>query len=238
MNQLALVTGGAQRVGKAIALELARAGYDLIIHYHRSAEAAQATVAEIAALGREATPIAADLADPAALDGLFDTIAGRWDQLAVLVNSAASFPHTPVGSVSVAQWDALMALNLRAPFFCAQRAAALMGQGGVIVNIADVAGEIPWAGFVPYGISKAGILMLTRGLAVALAPEIRVGGVAPGPVLLADDATPEQLRQATARTLLKRVGTAEDVARAVRFIVESPYLTGETIFVDGGRHWG
>lgn len=238
MNRLALVTGGAHRVGRAIALELARAGYDLLIHYNQSAAPAEATAAEIRALGREAATLAADLGDPAALDGLFDAIAARWGRLDALVNSAAIFPRTPVGSVTVAQWDELMAVNLRAPFFCAQRAAALMPDGGVIINIADVGGEIPWAGFVPYGMSKAGILMMTRGLAAALAPRIRVGAVAPGPVLMADGTPPDQVALATRRTLLKRVGTAEDVAQAVRFIAEAPYLTGETIVIDGGRRWG
>ncbi len=231
----AVVTGGAKRLGKAIAIELAQAGYDLVIHYNTSSAAALATVGEIEALGRQAWAIPADLRDVAAIDRLFATIAERCGSLAVLVNSAADFPRTPVGEVTVEQWDSLMALNARAPFFCAQHAARLMAGGGVIVNLADVGGELAWPSYVPYAMSKAAILMLTKGLAVALAPAIRVGGVAPGAALLPDDwdgGAP------TARVPLRRVGTAEDIARAVRFIVESPYLTGETIFVDGGRRWG
>ena len=234
-NGWALVTGGAKRLGKAIALELARAGYDLVIHYNSSQAAADATVGDIETLGQKAWSCAADLRDPAAIATLFAAIEQRCESLAVLVNSAADFPRGPVAEVTVAQWDSVMALNLRAPFFCAQHAAALMPESGVIVNLADVGGEIPWPNYVPYGISKAGILMLTKSLAVALAPRIRVGGVAPGAALLPDDwdaAAP------TARVPLKRVGSAEDIAHAVRFIVESPYLTGETIFVDGGRRWG
>lgn len=231
----AIVTGGAKRVGKAIALDLARAGYDLVIHYHSSHEAASATVQEIEALGQQAWAIAADLRDPAAIEGLFASITQRCGSLAVLVNSAADFPRVAVDAVTVEQWDALMALNLRAPFFCAQHAARLMHNGGVVVNLADVGGELAWPNYVPYGISKAGILMLTKSLAVALAPRIRVGGIAPGAALLPDNwDNPEPI----ARVPLKRVGTAEDIAQAVRFIVESPYLTGETIFVDGGRRWG
>lgn len=231
----AVVTGGAKRLGRAIALELARAGHDLVIHFNSSQADADQTVAEIAALGRQAWAISADLRDPAAIDGLFAAIKQRCGTLRVLVNSAADFPRSRVGSITVDEWDAVMSLNLRAPFFCAQHAAALMPEGGVIVNLADVGGEIPWPSYVPYGISKAGILMLTKSLAVALAPGIRVGGVAPGAALLPDDWAGEA---PTARVPLRRVGTAEDIAQAVRFIVEAPYLTGETIFVDGGRRWG
>lgn len=239
-GQLALITGGAQRVGRAIALELARAGADVVVHYHTSATAAEETVAEIRSLGRRALALQADLADPNAIDLLFDRLAAEAGALSVLVNSAAVFPRLPIGSVTPEAWDSLMALNLRAPFFCAQRAAAAMSTrgGGVIVTIADVGGEIPWAGYVPYGISKAGVLMMTRGLAVALAPHIRVNAVAPGPVLMPEGWSEEQIRRSVARTLLKRTGSAEDVARAVRFLVESDYITGETIFVDGGRRWG
>ncbi|HYF61545.1 MAG TPA: SDR family oxidoreductase [Herpetosiphonaceae bacterium] len=231
----AVVTGGAKRLGKAIALELARAGYDLVIHFNTSQADADRTVAEIGGLGRQAWAISADLRDPAAIDGLFAAIKRRCGTLRVLVNSAADFPRNRVGSITVEDWDAVMDLNLRAPFFCAQHAAGLMEAGGVIVNLADVGGEIPWPSYVPYGVSKAGILMLTKSLAVALAPGIRVGGVAPGAALMPDDwAGGEPI----ARVPLARVGTAEDIAQAVRFIVEAPYLTGETIFVDGGRRWG
>jgi NAD(P)-dependent dehydrogenase (short-subunit alcohol dehydrogenase family) len=238
-GRLALVTGAAHRVGRSIALELARAGADIVVHYHRSAEPAQATAAEIAALGRRAFPLAADLADVTAIMGLFERVAAEAGPLDVLVNSAAIFPRGPVAEVTPEQWDMVMAVNVRAPFFCAQQAAAAMrGRGGAIVNIADVGGEVPWAGYVPYGVSKAGVIMMTRGLAVALAPDVRVNAVAPGPVLLPDGWSEELARRSTARTLLRRVGTPEDVSRAVRFLLESDYITGETLFVDGGRRWG
>lgn len=231
----AMVTGGARRLGRAIVLELAAAGYDALIHYHHSAEAAEHTAAEVRALGREALTLSADLRDPAAIETLFASVAARCGSLAVLVNNAADFPRTPVDSVTVEQWDALMALNLRAPFFCAQHAARLMTAGGVVVNLADIGGEIPWPSFLPYSMAKAGMIMLTKGLAVALAPAIRVGGVSPGVALLPDDwAANPPLH----RVPLGRVGEPSDIARAVRFIVESPYLTGETITVDGGRRWG
>lgn len=233
----ALVTGGARRLGRAISLELARAGFDIAIHYFRSTSDAEALAAEIAALGRRAVWLGADLRDPAAIAGLFAELDGQGGELAVLVNSAADFPRIPVDAVTVEQWDDLMALNLRAPFLCAQAAARRMGDGGVIVNLADVGGEIPWPSYVPYCTSKAGVLMLTKGLAVALAPKIRVAGVAPGVALLPDDWDSEQ-EPPTQRVPLKRVGSAEDIAQAVRFIVEAPYLTGETIAIDGGRRWG
>lgn len=231
----ALVTGGARRLGRAIALELAQAGYDQIIHYHRSSSDADTTVAEIQALGRQAFAVAADLREPIAIEALFATIRERCGTLAVLVNSAADFPRTPVDSVTVEQWDSLMALNLRAPFFCAQHAARLMPAGGVIVNLADIGGDIPWPSFLPYSMSKAGILMLVKGLSVAFAPTIRVCGVSPGVVLLPDDWSPNN--EPIQRVPLKRVGEASDIARTVRFLVESPYITGETIAVDGGRRW-
>ncbi len=235
-NGWALVTGGAQRLGRSIALELAQAGYDIIVHYHRSADAASATVAEISALGRSAWSISADLRTTDAIERLFEHVRERCGALSVLINNAADFPRTPVDSVTVEQWDALMALNLRAPFFCAQHAARLMPEQGVIVNLADIGGDIPWPSYLPYSVSKAGVLMLVKGLAVALAPRIRVVGVAPGVVLLPENWASEQ-HPPTQRVPLRRVGEAADIARTVRFLVESPYITGETIAVDGGRRW-
>ncbi|XSG76514.1 SDR family oxidoreductase [Herpetosiphon llansteffanensis] len=234
-NGWAIVTGGARRLGKSIALELANAGYDLIIHYNSSQAEAEQTCSEIRALGREAWAYSADLRDVAAIEAMFAAIEIRCGTLAVLVNSAADFPRTPVGNVSIEEWDSLMAINQRAPFFCAQAAAKLMPEHGVIVNIADVGGEVPWPSFVPYGMTKAAIIMMTRGLALALAPKIRVGAVGPGVALLPDGWQEDS--NALNKIPLKRLGVPEDIAKAVRFIVEAPYFTGETIFVDGGRRW-
>ena len=233
----ALVTGGARRLGRAISLVLAEAGYDVIVHYHHSAQEAAATAADVRAAGREALVLSADLRQPQALEMLFKQIEDQCTHLAVLVNNAADFPRTPFETVSVQQWDDLMDLNMRAPFFCAQHAARLMQTGGVIVNLSDVGGDIPWPTYLPYSISKAGVLMLTKGLAVVLAPTIRVVGVAPGVVLLPDSWDSEQ-HPPTKRVPLQRVGNADDIAQTVRFLVESPYITGETVTVDGGRRWG
>ncbi|GAA5528386.1 SDR family oxidoreductase [Herpetosiphon gulosus] len=234
-NGWAIVTGGARRLGKSIALELARAGYNLIIHYNAAQAEAEQTCSEVQSLGREAWAYSADLRDVAAIETMFQTIGERCGTLAVLVNSAADFPRTPIGSISQQTWDDLVALNQRAPFFCAQAAAKLMPEHGVIVNIADVGGEVPWPSFVPYGMTKAALIMMTRGLALALAPNVRVGAVGPGVALLPDGWQEDS--NSLNKIPLKRLGVPEDIAKAVRFIVESPYFTGETIFVDGGRRW-
>jgi pteridine reductase len=154
----------------------------------------------------------------------------------VLVNSAAVMERTPVGGVTVEAWDAMFALNLRAPFFAAQAAAARMTVGGAIVNIADLAAFETWPGYVPHGISKAGVVQMTRALARVLAPAVRVNAVAPGAVLLPDDwdgAAGERLARTTP---LGRLGAASDVAGAVLYLLDADYVTGETIIVDGGRH--
>jgi pteridine reductase len=145
--------------------------------------------------------------------------------------------RTPVGEVLVEDWDAMFALNLRAPFFLAQAAARVMrDRGGVIINIADLAAFEAWRGYIPHSITKAGIVQMTRGLAHALAPKIRVNAIAPGSVLLPEGWTQEQADKLVATTPLGRIGSPEDVAQAVLYLLSADYVTGETIVVDGGRH--
>lgn len=167
---------------------------------------------------------------------LVTTAARRLGRLDILVNNAALFFRTPVESTTPAQFDELIAVNLRAPFFCSQAAARIMGRrGGRIVNIADVGAVRAWPGYVPYGISKAGVVMLTRGLAAALAPRIQVNAVAPGVVLLPAGFPRETGRRLARRIPMGRYGSPADVAQAVRFFATcSPYVTGQVLFVDGG----
>lgn len=225
------------RVGRGIALELGAAGYDVAVHYHRSEEAARRVSDELHGMGAEALLLQADLSQPEEIDGLFGRLREAWGALDLLVNSAAVFPRGRPEEVRPEEWDRVFALNARAPFFCAQRAAELMaGTEGCIVNVADVAAFEAWPSYVPYAATKAALVSLTRGLARAWAPGIRVNAVAPGPVLLPEGTTPEERERAAARTALGRVGSAEDVARAVVYLASAGYVTGEVLRVDGGAH--
>jgi len=236
-GKTALVTGGAVRVGRAIALELARAGADVAVGYHRSAAAARATARDIKALGVRAVALRADVGRPAEARRLVAEAARRLGRLDVLVNNAAVFFRTPLATTTPAQFDRLMAVNLRGAFFCSQAAARVMRrQGrGRIINIADVGAARAWPGYIPYGISKAGVVMLTKGLAAALAPRIQVNAVGPGMVLLPEGFPRESGKRLAARIPMRRSGAPEDVAAAVRFFATCPaYITGQILFVDGG----
>jgi NAD(P)-dependent dehydrogenase (short-subunit alcohol dehydrogenase family) len=230
----ALVTGGAVRVGRAIALALAGAGMDVAIGYHRSAREARQAVGELRALGARAEAIPADLRDPAAARRLVAAATRALDGLDVLVNSAAVFFPTPLAAITRTQYDALLDLNLRGAFFCCQAAAALMrGRGGWIVNVADVAAFRPFPGHLPYTLSKAGLVALTRGLAVALRPRrIAVNCVAPGAVLRPAGFSLARWRQLTRG----HQASPEDVAAAVVFFATCPRsITGQVLRVDGGQ---
>jgi pteridine reductase len=236
-SRIALVTGAGHRVGRAIAVGLGARGMRVVVHY-RSAEAeAHETARLIEAAGGEAVLVSGDLAEPGAPERVVVAAAEHFGGLDVLVNSAGVMERTPVGSVTEAAWDAMFAVNLRAPFFASQAAARVMGQrGGAIVNLADLAALETWPAYVPHGISKAGVVQMTRALARAMAPHVRVNAVAPGVVLLPtgwDEAAGERLR---ATTPLQRLGTPEDVVRAVLYLLESDFVTGEVLVVDGGRH--
>lgn len=235
-GRIALVTGAGQRLGRAIAVELGARGARVAVHYNASAAGAAETARAIAAAGGDARTFHANLADGPAPGALVDAVANAFGALDVLVNSAATMERTPLGEATVEQWDATFALNLRAPFFAAQAAAARMGADGAIVNIADLAAFETWPGYVPHGISKAGVVQMTRALARALAPRIRVNAVAPGAVLLPeawDDATRDRLASTTP---LRRLGAPADVVGAVLYLLGADYVTGETVIVDGGRH--
>lgn len=235
-GRVALVTGGARRVGRAIVLALAERGARVAIHHHTSSDDAASAVAAAEALGTEAWSVAYDLRDPAAPDRLVRDVVARFGALDILVNSAAVMQRTPLDEITPEQWDAIFALNLRAPFFVARAAAAAMrGRGGVIVNLADLAGLEVWPSYIPHGVSKAAVMQLTRALARTLAPEIRVNAVAPGAVLLPESWGEESAARLAATTPLKRLGSPADVAQAVLYLVEADYVTGDTLVVDGGR---
>jgi NAD(P)-dependent dehydrogenase (short-subunit alcohol dehydrogenase family) len=236
-GRTALVTGAGHRVGRAIAVGLGARGMHVAVHYNATADGARETARQIEAAGGRATLFTGDLTDASRAPGLIAEVVDKLGALDVLVNSAAVMVRTPFGEISPEQWDDIMALNVRAPFFLAQAAVPHLKRArGVIVNIADLAAFVTWPAYLPHGLSKAGVVYLTRALARVLAPEVRVGGIAPGAVLLPDNwsgADAERLRQTTP---LAREGSPEDVVRTVLFILDSDYLTGETIIVDGGRH--
>lgn len=234
----ALVTGGAIRVGRAISLELARAGYDVAVHYHGSRGAARDTTAEIRRLGRDAVALGADLTEPEEIPGLVEAAEAKLRGLDLLVNNAAVFLRARPGDVSLDHWERTFALNARAPFLCAREAARRMAPGGCVVNVTDVAATQAWPAYAPYAASKAALASLTRSLARAFAPEIRVNAVAPGTVLLPEGSPPEVRREAVEDTALGRIGRPEDVARAVVYLAEAGFVTGETITVDGGQRLG
>jgi NAD(P)-dependent dehydrogenase (short-subunit alcohol dehydrogenase family) len=237
-GRVALVTGGGVRLGRAIVRELAAAGARVGIHYHASAEGARSVAAEIRAAGGQAEPFELDLGRIAELPGLVERVVAAFGRLDILINNAAIFPRTPFDEVTEADWDGVMALNLKAPFFLSQAAARVMrAQGaGKIVNLADIAAERPWPGYLPYCLSKAGVVAMTRGLARALAPAIQVNAVAPGTVLFPEAMSQEERERLLRQVPLQREGSAADVARTVRFLIEgSDYITGVVLPVDGGR---
>ncbi|MEP7086862.1 MAG: SDR family oxidoreductase [Gemmatimonadota bacterium] len=236
-GRVALVTGAGRRVGRAIALALAAEKMRVAVHYNSSSREANESVRLALASGAtDAWAMSADLRDPAAITKLVDDVAARGGSLDVLVNSAAEMKRTPFDSVTPEEWDDIMSLNLRSPFFCSQAAARHMAKGGAIVNIADLAALETWPEYIPHGISKAGVMQMTRALARTLAPAIRVNAVVPGAVLLPEHWTKEDAEKLIRTTPLARLGAPEDVAHAVVYLLESDYVTGDAVVVDGGRH--
>lgn len=231
---LAVVTGAARRLGKAIALDLAGRGYAIGLHFNASGAAAAQTAAEIRRLGGEVLLLQADLTQPEEIDRLFGQLDGQPHPLRVLVNSAAVMPAGNLKDLSVAEWEAVMALNLRAPWLCAQQAARRMPEGGVIINISDSGAHRAWSKYPAYVISKNGVETLTRLLAKTLAPGIRVNGVAPGLILPEEGFPEEEWQKLVGRLPLKQAGSPQAVAQAVAFLVENVHITGETVVVDGG----
>jgi NAD(P)-dependent dehydrogenase (short-subunit alcohol dehydrogenase family) len=236
-GRVALVTGAGRRLGRALALGLARRGMRLAVHYHTAGHEAQVTLDAIREIGVEAEGFPAELADPVQARALPARVAERFGSLDVLVNSAGIMTRATVEETTPEIWDAIMAINLRAPFLVAQGALPwLRAARGRVVNLADVGGLEPWPGYAAHCISKAGVVMLTQTLARALAPEITVNAIAPGAVLPPDnwdDASREHLARTTP---LRRLGAPDDIVGALLYLLEGgDYVTGQTLVVDGGR---
>lgn len=238
---VALVTGAGRRVGAEIARQLHGAGACLMLHYRTSRSDAEALAAELNAIRpRSAEVYQADIADLSASPKLVKATVDAFGRLDALINNASSFYPTPLDKVDETVWDDIIGSNFKGPLFLCQAAAPyLMASRGCIVNITDVHAERPLRGYPVYCAAKAGLLGLTKSLAVELAPEVRVNAVAPGPIVWPEA---EIFFSATERsaivadTLLNRIGSPSDVARAVRFLVlEAPYVTGQVVNVDGGR---
>jgi pteridine reductase len=232
----ALVTGAGVRIGRTIAHALLRRGTHVAIHYHTSAHGARQTAVEGEAMGLRCPLLPADLADPAAAEALPARARDALGALDIVVASAGIMERRPLATITPADWDRAMAVNLRAPFFLAKGAAAVMAEaGGAFVAIADLAAFERWTGYPAHVISKAGVVTMTELLAKVLAPRIRVNAVAPGAVLPPDDWPVEARDRLIATTPLGRLGTPADVADAVLYLLEHDYVTGHTLVVDGGR---
>lgn len=240
-NKVVLITGGAKRVGAAICRELHAQGASLMIHYNQSQAEARALQAEFnLQRPNSAATIQGDLLNAAIVSSLVSETIRHFGRLDVLINNASSYYATEIGQINEENWTDLMGSNLKAPMFLAQAAAPeLRKQGGTIVNITDMHIERPKKGYVVYSVAKAGLVTLTKSLALELSPEVRVNAVAPGPVQWPENNPQfdEVYRQRViSQTLLKRIGNPTDIAKAVKFLVyDAPYVTGHVLAVDGGR---
>ncbi len=237
MDKVALITGGARRLGAAITRRLHADGWRVVIHCQRSTTDADALAARLnSARAASSHVVQTNLAEAAAPEHLVAAASARWGRLDALVNNAAVFTPAPLADVGLDDWQQTLDVNLRAPFLLAQAAAgALAANGGAIVNLTDIYAERPKAGYVVYCVSKAGLAGLTRALARELAPAVRVNAVAPGAILWPEDAADADRQALLARTPLGRCGEATDIADAVAYLLGARYVTGQILAVDGGR---
>jgi pteridine reductase len=237
-NKFALVTGGARRLGKEIALALARSGAHVAITYNTSAELAQTVVKQIKTLGARSIALKCDQTNLIEIQSLFENLEREFDHLDILINSAAIMERQPVLDVTPADFDRTIETNLRGPFFIAQAAAKWMkrsGMAGSIVNIADLSAIQPWPSYIAHTISKSGLVAMTQALALALAPSIRVNAIAPGTILKPVDWDDNRWQKLIEALPLKHGGSIEDVTQAVLFCLQNEFMTGETLVIDGGR---
>jgi NAD(P)-dependent dehydrogenase (short-subunit alcohol dehydrogenase family) len=237
-GRVALVTGAARRVGRTIALALARRGANVAITYQTSRTEANQLTKEITGRGTKALAVRVEVSRAGDVAAAVEQVVETFGRLDVLVNNAAIFPRTPWAELDETAWDRAIDVNLKGSFLFAKAAGDRMKaqKSGKIINIADWAGERPYRNYLPYCVSKAGVIALTKALALELAPEVQVNAVAPGPVLLPERMTEAQKAKVIAGTPLKRIGSPEDIASAVIFLLEgSDFITGAVLPVDGGR---
>lgn len=234
---VALVTGGAHRVGKAITLELARAGADVVILYNSSGAAAAATARQAEALGVKAATVQCDIANLKAVRQMAQDLRTHFSRLNILVNSADWFTTHPFPTESYDAWHRTVDVTVHGSFYVSNELAPLLLEQpeAAVVNIVDLSAWHAWPNFTGHAVAKSALLALTRQMALELAPSVRVNAVAPGPVMPPPHYNEERIRRSSDRTLLKRWGKAEDVAHAVRFLIESNFTTGEVLRVDGGE---
>lgn len=235
-GRVALVTGAARRIGRDIALALAAQGASVVVNYRTSAAEAEGVAAEIVKLGRRARAVQADVSKRADVQQLVNGVESEFGRLNILVNNAGMFQHVPFEQITDDQWNHILATNLTSQFLCSQLAAPLLKRSGHgrIINLASLGGVLAWPGYTHYCVSKAGVIMLTRCLARALAPEITVNAVAPGTITFPGD-PPELEADYVRRAPLRRTGHGSDIAEAVAFLAESDFVTGQILVVDGGR---
>jgi pteridine reductase len=237
-DKVALITGSSDRVGRIIALTLSAKGAKVAIHYYSNEDKALDTQREIERLGSKSMILCSDISQRKDWMDMVNKIKDRWGRIDILVNNAAIFYPTPFFEITDDQWDHFMDTNLRGTFYGCQIIGELMYRQklGKIINIADVSAQNVWPGYIPYCISKAGVIALTRGLSKVLAPYVTVNAVSPGTVLLAENYIRDEEDYLISRTPLKRIGTPEDIANTIAFLIEgSDFITGEIINVDGGR---
>ena len=236
-GKVALVTGAGRRIGRAIALELAAHGATVAAHYRTSQAEADAVVAEIAAHAGKAQTLRANLEHVAEIEQMVSEILGSFGRIDILVNSASVFAPTPLAEITERDWDANLDTNLKGPFFLSKFAGAAMRRQGAgkIINLGDWAGIRPYKDYLPYSVSKSGLIGLTKALAKELAPQVQVNCIALGMVMPPENYTKEEVERLVSRTPTKKIGTPEDVARAVVFFCETDFATGSVLTLEGGR---
>ena len=236
---VALITGGAVRVGRTLSLGLARQGYDLLVNYHSSGAEARDLVQQVEKLGRRCVLAQADLSDVSAVDSVIEAVGRDYGRLDVLVNNASIFGKGSLLELEEAEWDRVMAVNLKVPFLLVKGLAELLGRdAGCVVNIVDLSAFEPWADYPHHSVSKAGLLHLTRVMARALRSDVRVNAIAPGTVLPPENYSEKKRKAEVADTLVGHLGSPEDVLSALLFLIRSTFVNGEVIVVDGGMRWG
>jgi len=239
-HKVALITGGAHRVGKAITMMLAENGANVVVNYNSSDVAAQQTVIEAEALGVEALAIQCDVADHQAVQRMADQVQDRFGGVDIIINSASLFGKTTIPTDDLETWHRVTRISIDGPFYVCNAFVPGMQKrgGGAIVNLVDLSVWRPWNNFTAHAVGKSGLMALTRQLALELAPDIRVNAVAPGPVLPPPDYDERRMKIISKRTLLKKWGSADDVVKAVRYLLEADYVTGDVMRVDGGEYYG